>query len=98
MVRRPFEGVRPLGPLLGRGRDVSQGEVEEQDTQEQVVESTNDVHFNSLSELPDSPMLKEYVRRQANYLDEDIEVIINSKPVKQYMKRLGVWEQAIQEQ
>lgn len=86
MVRRPLRNKRPIGPILDYSDSRSSDETQ-----------TGDPTFDSLDDLPDSPMLRQYVERQAEYLNKDIEEVINSKPVKDYMKRLGVWEQAIRE-
>lgn len=84
MVRRPLADKRIVGPLFTSSS--SSGSTESE---------TKDPTFESLDDLPDSPMLRQYVNRQAEYLDKDVEDIINSKPVKEYMRRLGVWEQAV---
>ena len=75
MVNRPFKDIRPVGPII--------------DLDEQPSENTEE-EFESLDDLPDSPMLREYVKRQAEYLNADVDEVINSKPVKDYMERLGV--------
>lgn len=87
MVERPFEDRRIVGPIFNTSN--SDNRTEPQDIEPE---------FDSVDDLPDSPMLREYVAREAEYFDVEPEVIINSQPVKDYMKRLGVWEQAIREQ
>lgn len=89
MVNRPFKNRRPIGPFLQRGTGIGK------QTKDDTHNNGGDPHFRSIEDLPDSPMLRQYVRNQADYLDEDIENIINSEPVKDYMRRLGVWEQAV---
>lgn len=84
MVKRPLKDRRPLGPFISRSSSDSEDFVDIEDPK-----------FDSIEDLPDSPMLKEYVNRQAEYLGKDVEDIINSKPVKDYMKRLGVWDRAV---
>lgn len=100
MVRRPLENKRPIGPFFGEqaDSDTAHGSSREPLEPDQIQDSSDpdfsSVTFESLDDLPDSPMLIQYVERQANYLGKDISEIINSKPVKQYMVRLGVWEAA----
>jgi len=93
MVRRPFKYRRPIGPFILKDRDT---DVVDHETRDQEVDTINaDPHFESLDDLPDSPMLMEYIEKQAKYFNRDPEEIINSPPVKDYMRRLGVWEQAV---
>lgn len=56
-----------------------------------------DVVFDSIDDLPESQMLREYVKQQADYLGLPVDKVINTQPVKDYMKRLGLWEQAVEE-
>lgn len=84
MVERPFKDRRPLGPFVSSSSSRNSSQT-----------NNGDPTFESIDDLPDSPMLREYVNQQSEYLNKDIEEVINSKPVKDYMKRLGVWEQAI---
>lgn len=89
MVKRPLKDKRPIGPLFSTSQ-----------SQREVESRNGDPTFESIDDLPDSPMLREYIRKEAEYFNadsEEIKKIINSKPVEEYMKRLGVWEQAVKE-
>lgn len=87
MSDRPLDDIRPFGPFISRGED-------DEDSEVQVPEPVESDHrFESMSDLPDSPMLKEYVNSLAAKTDKSKVEIINSEPVKLYMQRLGVWEE-----
>mgnify|MGYP006934458326 CR=1 FL=1 len=87
MVNRPFKDIRPLGPFVS-----NEAGTEAQSKEKHI----NAPVFNSMSDLPDSPMLKQYVEQQVNYTGLDEKTVINSTPVKEYMKRLGVWDKAVE--
>jgi len=93
MVNRPFKDIRPVGPIVDIG-DSNTSDSADDNTSSGGGEDT--VVFESIDDLPDSPMLKEYVIEQADAARLDVETVINSTPVEQYMKRLGVWEQAVE--
>lgn len=81
-MKRPLKNKRVFGPVIDLNSS-SGGDVEVGG------------EFKSIDDLPDSPMLKEYVERQIEYTGLDEKTVINSDPVKNYMERLGVWERSI---
>lgn len=83
MVDRPFKNVRPIGPLIYIN------------SESQSASTVDGVEFESMSDLPDSPMLRQYVKKQIDYTGLDEKTVINSSPVREYMKRLGVWNMAV---
>ena len=86
MSNRPLDGIRPFGPFISRG--------DNEDSNEQVPEPVQSEHrFQSMSDLPDSPMLEQYVNSLVEKTGKSEVEVINSEPVKLYMQRLGVWEQ-----
>lgn len=95
MVNRPFKDKRPIGPLVDFTDSESVSNQSATKDNSSQSDSLDDVYFESISDLPDSPMLKEYVDREVEYTGLDTETIINSTPVKRYMQRLGVWRQAV---
>jgi len=87
-MKRPLKNKRLLGPVF----DFSNGEGS--GSGEDIIIDDSEIEFTSMDDLPESPMLRQYVERQSEYLEADVVSIINSEPVKQYMRRLGVWEEA----
>lgn len=81
MVKRPLGDRRPLGPFLSPSKAESE---------EVKTDNSSNPTYNSLDELPDSPMLEEYVTQIMEKTGKSEEEVINSKPVERYMKRLGV--------
>lgn len=93
MVRRPFKDRRPLGPFITE----SDGSDTNKPDENNINQGRQSPTFESIDDLPDSPMLREYIHKQSEYFGVEPEEIINSKPVEDYMRRLGVWEQALKE-
>lgn len=81
MSRRPLEDIRPIGPFF----KVEEGE--------ELEQASSQVKFESISDLPDSPMLEQYVQSIKQKTGKSEVEVINSQPVEDYMKRLGVWSQ-----
>lgn len=96
-MRRPLKdrdfGEKDRFPILDRPRVFARSGSSNPDEELEEVKD-DEVHFDSMEDLPDSPMLKEYVQKLSNYFDKPPEKIINTQPVRDYMKRLGVWKQA----
>lgn len=87
MVKRPLEDNRIIGPFIT---------LESSTGEESSEQSTNDdISFESINELPDSPMLKTYVKEIQKKSGQPEKAVINSDPVEDYMKQLGVWKQAV---
>lgn len=91
-MRGPLRDRDRIFPILDR-RTVFSGQEDEIETD--VKDSIP--HFESVEDLPESPMLRNYVSRLSNHLNKAEEEIINSEPVRDYMKKLGVWESAKQQ-
>jgi hypothetical protein len=86
MSNRPLDDIRPFGPFISRDND--------EDIEQKAPEPVQSEHrFQSMSDLPNSPMLEEYVNSLVQKTGKSELEVINSKPVKLYMQRLGVWEQ-----
>lgn len=75
-MKRPLKNRRIIGPVL--------------DFEAEEVSSTDGGGYESKDDLPDSPMLHEYVDRMVEFTGKPEKAVINSEPVEQYMKRLGV--------
>jgi hypothetical protein len=81
-MNRPFEDIRPVGPFVSDNNSADQ---------EINTENYNPT-FESVSDLPESPMLEQYVNSIVAKTGKSEKEVINSKPVKVYMKRLGLWK------
>ena len=89
MSRRPFDGIRPFGPFIDlQDKDISQPLNSKQKERTDSIPT-----FESVDDLPDSPMLRQYVQTIKKKTGNTEKEVINSKPVREYMKRLGVWSQ-----
>lgn len=98
MVRRPFKDKRPVGPLFTNDdKDTrNANQVVTDDSGEPIVNDEGRVaRFESIDDLPDSPMLMSYVEEVKEWSGNSEFEVINSKAVEDYMKKLGVWRQAI---
>jgi len=95
-MKRPLKDKRPFGPLVNLNQDNAElSQPSESPTIWEESSSESNTRFNSIDDLPDSPMLKQYVEREIEYTGLDEVTVINSTPVKKYMQRLGVWEKAV---
>lgn len=86
MPDRPFRDRERRFPIFDRPTLV--GSSESEDDEDEIP------HFDSVEDLPDSPMLERYIEQVSEYLDMPKDEVINTQPVRDYMRELGVWELA----
>lgn len=92
MVKRPFKDRERIFPIIRERKLLDFESSIESEVSDETVP-----HFDSVDDLPNSPMLKQYIENQAEYFDAPPDEIINTQPVIDYMRKLGVLEQAIEE-
>lgn len=96
MVRGPLRDRDGIFPILPRDTVLEQ-ENSSSDSNLSEFERDEIPHFDSRDDLPDSPMLNQYIDNVSRYLNKSEEEIINSQPTIDYMRQLGVLKLAIEQ-
>lgn len=78
-MKRPLKSRRVFGPVI------------DLNSSKDDVSVDDGRRFESREDLPESPMLEEYVDRMIEFTGQPEDAVINSDPVINYMKRLGVY-------